>query len=340
MMKRSVIKLAMLCLSVFSLVSCGEGPVGGKDRSTGKINEILVITANKDAWFSGMGDSIRAVFGQPMAGVSQPEPQFDLLNFSAAHFNDVYKRFHNILIIEIGPQFDQVLSETKRDLWSSPQRIIMITSPDTASFLRELTGKKEAYMKYFTENERIRTNWLNAMAANIDLVGQVESAFGFSLDIPAGFSLVKKDVNFMWLRHAIHKEKQDIELGILIYTQDYTDTALFDPRYIILRRNLVTQMHIPGPSEDSYMTVSAEYIPPVFSWLEDFPAGYTVETRGLWKVENDFMGGPFLNYTFLDEAGNRVVTLDGYVYNPNGEKKDYLRQLEALFYSVEYSGQK
>jgi hypothetical protein len=195
-------------------------------------------------------------------------------------------------------------------------------------------------MKYFTENERIRTNWLNAMAANIDLVGQVESAFGFSLDIPAGFSLVKKDVNFMWLRHAIHKEKQDIELGILIYTQDYTDTALFDPRYIILRRNLVTQMHIPGPSEDSYMTVSAEYIPPVFSWLEDFPAGYTVETRGLWKVENDFMGGPFLNYTFLDEAGNRVVTLDGYVYNPNGEKKDYLRQLEALFYSVEYSGQK
>ncbi len=40
------------------------------------------------------------------------------------------------------------------------------------------------------------------------------------------------------------------------------------------------------------------------------------ELRGFWDVENDFMGGPFVSYSTLDEATGRVLTIDGYVYSP------------------------
>jgi hypothetical protein len=51
-------------------------------------------------------------------------------------------------------------------------------------------------------------------------------------------------------------------------------------------------------------------------------------------VENDFMGGPFVSYTFVDEKRNRVVTLDGYVYAPNAPKRDLMIQLESIMYSM------
>jgi hypothetical protein len=141
----------------------------------------------------------------------------------------------------------------------------------------------------------------------------------------------------MWLRYTLAKTRQDVEIGVMIYKMDYKDAIVFDPKHIIKWRNLVTMEHIPGPSPLSYMTTSVEFIPPVFDTLPNFPGGYAVETRGLWEVENDFMGGPFISYTFIDQAQNKVITLDGYVYNPNDDKKNFLRQLESIFFALKYN---
>ena len=51
------------------------------------------------------------------------------------------------------------------------------------------------------------------------------------------------------------------------------------------------------------------------------------------------MCGPFINYTFIDRANNKVITLDGYVYNPNDDKKNFLRQLEAMFFATKFTSQ-
>ncbi len=60
-----------------------------------------------------------------------------------------------------------------------------------------------------------------------------------------------------------------------------------------------------------------------------------METRGVWNVVGDFMAGPFLSYTVVDERHGRLITLEGYVYAPNKPKRDYLRQMEAILYSLE-----
>ena len=83
------------------------------------------------------------------------------------------------------------------------------------------------------------------------------------------------------------------------------------------------------------MTVSEEYMP-IISNKIDFNGKFAVETRGLWELENDFMGGPFVNYTLVDEKRNKVITLDGYVYAPNAPKRDLMIQMEALIYSLKF----
>ena len=55
------------------------------------------------------------------------------------------------------------------------------------------------------------------------------------------------------------------------------------------------------------------------------------------EVEGDYMSGPFVSYTFVEPNSNNIVTLMGYVYLPNKEKRDLLRQLEAILYSARFN---
>ena len=60
------------------------------------------------------------------------------------------------------------------------------------------------------------------------------------------------------------------------------------------------------------------------------------ELRGFWDVENDFMGGPFVSYSTLDEATGRVLTIDGYVYSPKLDKRNFMREVEHLVYMIDF----
>ncbi len=59
-----------------------------------------------------------------------------------------------------------------------------------------------------------------------------------------------------------------------------------------------------------------------------------IEMRGLWNLEGGFMGGPFISYAFIDSATTRAVVVTGFVYAPREEKRELLRQVEALMYTV------
>jgi hypothetical protein len=63
---------------------------------------------------------------------------------------------------------------------------------------------------------------------------------------------------------------------------------------------------------------------------------YVNELRGLWQVEGDFMGGPYVNYSLVDAQKNRVICIDGYVYAPKFDKREFLREQEALIKTITF----
>jgi hypothetical protein len=42
------------------------------------------------------------------------------------------------------------------------------------------------------------------------------------------------------------------------------------------------------------------------------------------------MGGPFVMYTFYDQATGRIYMIDGMVFAPGFDKREFLRQLEVI----------
>jgi hypothetical protein len=67
---------------------------------------------------------------------------------------------------------------------------------------------------------------------------------------------------------------------------------------------------------------------------------YGYESRGLWYMAvpvegSDELrpvggGGPFINYTFYDQATDRVYMLDGSVYAPDFDKLSFIRHMEVM----------
>jgi hypothetical protein len=60
----------------------------------------------------------------------------------------------------------------------------------------------------------------------------------------------------------------------------------------------------------------------------------TFETRGKWEVKNDFMAGPFLNYSVVDKKNNRIIVFEGFTYAPSVNKRAFLFELEAIAKSM------
>jgi len=332
--KKSALWLISFSISLFLIVSCNMEVK--PERSTGKTNEILVVTNSKAQWNSEIGGVIQEFFEQALPGLPQPEPMYRMYNVTTKDFNKLFKAMHNILIVDINPAYAEPIVETRSDHWSKPQRLIKITAPDIASFRRVFDEHKTAFLKAFNDLEIERTNVQFEMARSVKLANIVQNKFDFTIQMPGGFVIAAEDDNFLWLRQSLHKVKQDVELGIMIYEEPYTDTSAFAPEYILATRDSLSTLHIPGPSDGSYMITSLGYIEPHFKIKDDFVTDYAVETRGLWMVQNDFMGGPFISYTFIDPQGERLITVDGYVFNPSDLKRNFIRQLEAIFHTISF----
>jgi len=66
---------------------------------------------------------------------------------------------------------------------------------------------------------------------------------------------------------------------------------------------------------------------------------YAFEMRGLWKNSDISAGGPFVSYTTVDQKLGRLYYIEGYVYHPSGDKRDWMREMDTILKSFYISDQ-
>ena len=155
----------------------------------------------------------------------------------------------------------------------------------------------------------------------------MKEKFGFDFKVPVDYVIALDTSKFMWLR----QDTRDITNFILIYEVPYDSKTMSGENLKTLPirlRNEIGKRYVEGPSVASYL--DTELRVPYLQQDRDFGNRYALETRGLWRMENDYMGGPFLNYTIYDEANNRMIMIDGIVYAPSKKKRKLMRNMEAI----------
>lgn len=333
-MKKLSLILAVL-FSLSSLYSCVEDVKEKeikKARSVGGTSEVLLVTQNNDQWNGQMGQAVRDFFEQEQYGLPQPEKNFKVAHINSDALNDMFKKHRNLIIAKIDRDIKNPLVETQKNWTSEPQFVIRITAPSEESWVRTFDSQKDGLKLIFDQNERERFQDFFRPTTNVKIVNQLKNKFGVSMNVPDGYFIAANEDNFMW----ILQRHDDKDMAFMVYELPYKDTSDFNLDNIIRVRDSIVKRHIPGPVDGSYMTTDKEFITPVSKVLPKFPAGYAVETRGLWNVVGDFMAGPFVSYSIVNPEHTKIITAEGWVYYPNKDKRDLLRQQESILYSLKF----
>lgn len=132
---------------------------------------------------------------------------------------------------------------------------------------------------------------------------------------------------------------------IVVWNYPYTAQDQFENESIIAMRNAVLGRLVTAQVPGSHMGTEYKHFPPVtrnVAALQDSIGGfYAAETRGLWKIlDGEAMGGPFVSLTRLDQVNGRVVTAEAFLYASGQKKRNALRQLEAILYSLKMPNEK
>lgn len=303
-----------------------------KDRSAGGTSEIMVVTQNDEQWDGMIGDTIRAFFLQAQYGLPQPEAIKKLSHIKSSGLTDMFRKHKCILLVEINPALEKPVVETGEDLWSSPQRVLKIIAPDRTSWCKAFNEHKEAFKVMYDKVERDRILSVLRPSNDEQIVKRIQEKMGFTMTIPSGFYIAKDEPDFMWLRKELPKNS----FGVFIYSTPYKDTLQLELNSLVSVRDRLLQQYVPGPADGSFMTTEKEFVPPMLNYISTYPTGFAAEMRGMWCLVGDYMAGPFVSYSFADEKTGNLVTLEGYVYYPNHDKRDDLLQLQSILYSIQF----
>jgi hypothetical protein len=298
--------------------SCSESKESLLPGSSGNINNISVVI-NDELWDGTVGEAIRESLSRPIYGLPQIEPVFSLNRIPSKIFSGFVTKSRTILKIDISEK--EGLFSFKNS-YASPQRIIQITAKTPEKIISIIKGNLNSIFSslYFSEIKEKQRR----ISKNLNQTKSVFETTGVSLRFPSAYRVAKVDSNFVWIR-------RDIETGSvnLFISRQSNKTN----KSIIEIRDSISKRYIPGPTENSFMATDLMYKP---NTQEIYIGNNQVsETRGLWEVSGQFMAGPFLNYMIEIDEGETLV-LDGFVYSPGTNKRNYIFELEAIIRSVRF----
>ncbi|MDR2139866.1 MAG: DUF4837 family protein [Tannerella sp.] len=301
-------------------------------RATGVAYEVVVV-ADHALWNDAVGNKIKNELLMSVPGLPQAEPSMTVTHVTPADFNGMMTYVRNILMVSIDPsRYTKVSFNTERDRWSSGQIVIRVTSPEKKMLLDYLDQHPGQLVDYYTKIEMSRMAQELRKTHSTWVENKLKEKLGIVLYVPEDFDSYKDTTDFFWSSNNASTGRMDI----VVYTFPYTDVHTFTKDYLIARRDSILGANIPGAFPGSHMATDTSN---VFYEAATQRGKYCGVLRGLWQMEGDMMGGPFVSYARVDETRNRVVVAEGFVYSPDTDKRTYIRRLEGSLQTLGLPGE-
>ncbi len=305
--------IRLLLLIPLILFSCTDSSV--LPSYTGATNEVLIVIDDA-LWEGSAGDSLRHYLGAEVQGIAWSEPQFDMIQIPQSSFSRFFETHRNIIIIRPAKQSKVTI---KAEPYAQQQWLSVVEYQKEEHLLSLLGQYAPIFSHRILEEEKSRF-WRKKKTSPNPLI---QDKFQLSLSIPKNYTKVLDTSSFVWYEFS-PKELELIQ-GILVY--EIPPYVPFYSSSLLAARDSVLRLYVPGPSPGSYMTTEyLHYEPYVSSFETPFAQGFIV--KGLWKVEQGFMGGPFLAYFFQDVKRQKTYSIEGFLFNPGQNKRNVLQEMD------------
>ncbi|WP_308991758.1 DUF4837 family protein [Mariniflexile litorale] len=333
-MMRNILFSAIL-LTLF--VSCGDKK-SSQDKmlldSSGSINNISVVIDN-ELWNGSVGDAIRNVLTAPIYGLPQDEPMFTISQIPPSVFSGFVTKNRTVLKIEVNKDAGV---EILNNVYAQPQKVIVVKGQSREQLVGAINDNASKIVKTFRSEEIVARQ--RQMAKSPHNFTSIQKKLGLTIQFPSAYRITKETDNFFWIRKDITTGTTNLMIFEVPYSAIKRNDSLVNQ--IVKIRDSIGKAHIKGRQDgdiksdgekiESYMTTEDSYAP--YTNITMVDNKFTIETKGLWDLKADFMGGPFINYAIEDKINKRWVFVEGFAFAPSVEKRDYILELEAIIKSV------
>jgi len=330
-MKTPILTLVLACLLLI-IGSCENNPTG--IRATGVAFDIVVV-ANPVTWNNTAGILLNDELTAPVPGLLMDEAYMQVTYVPTYEFKGMLTYVRNILIVNVDESlYTKVSVKTERNRWAVGQAVVYIHTPTESLLVDYLKENEGILVNYFSRTEMNRMADELQKSYNIAAMDRLFAQFNIKMNIPNDIRNFNTDtVGFFWTSNNANRGRMDM----VVYSFPYTDPQTFTLDYMLAMRDSILGANIPGGFPNSYMSTNALFTTytPITLYGK-----YCGVLRGLWEMQGDMMGGPFVSFARLDEINNRIVVAEGFVYAPETDrKKNMMRRLEASLYTLRLPGE-
>lgn len=328
-------KLLILFTAFIGFIACKDTPseggivspvkkqdTGAYAKSAGRMNTVTIVIDNK-LWEGEIGDELRKGLADGVSGLPQEEPLFTIRQMSPVAFTGFTRKSRCFLRVDVNKN---ATYEVLKNKYARPQIGVEISGKTNKEIIDNFKSNKDEIISAFKEVELL--NRQKVVKHPLVIKGLKEN-LGISIKIAKAYRIAKESEDFYWIRKNITHGNMDL----LLYKVpiDYFKDSLSITQNIIRMRDEIGGDNIVVGDGGRFITEEAfsPYVKEIK--LLGFDA---FETRGTWEVKNKFMAGPFVNYIIKDTTNNRLLVLEGFVFAPSINKRDYLFELEAMIKTV------
>lgn len=320
----------------------------------GKMNELTIIT-DQDMWEGNIGDTIDYYYASAYPILPQPEPILDLKHFTPSELraDKLRKELRTYMIvanladanspttkllrdhvpadrINQAMQSDKVSVMAIKDKWARGQLIIYLFGRNQQDLIDRLRRNFPAVLKRIRQHDYRKleaTVYLDSRDQKLETA--VRNNIDIDLKIPGEYYAAIDEPNIMWLR----KETANLSSNLLLYKEPYTSRDQLTKEHLKALRDSLGRAHIESQAENSYMKINDVDLP-MYVESTTIDGKYALQAKGIWEVENDYMGGSFVTYLIHDPKDNELVMIDGFVHAPGEDKRNFMMYLEHIISTV------
>lgn len=283
---------------------------------------------------TALNDTLHAIFEYPMEGTPNGDEYFHVRHLTPENFSSsVIRIVANVIIIDIDPSnaADPVIT-LDRDRYSTGQIIVKMHAKSIESLADYLPQLQDQLRQLFVKSEinrRVKLLTEEHQPAQQERVMKLQEA---SIYLPLAMNVTCKpaaDSTFFWVSDNFAAKQS----YVVVYSVPYTDQNIFSLEGAVAVRDSVMGANITGSDSTQCMETNQHVILPEYKAL-NIGGRYVGELRGMWRMKNGMMAGPFICHMRLDEINKRVVFAEGFCYAPNEGKRMLIRNLEACLYTL------
>ena len=242
-------------------------------------------------------------------------------------------------------------SSVGRNKWATGQILVYLFADGIDNLAAAIGDNFASISSLVRQHDDTQLSQLTySTGVNRGLSREIASLLGVeSIEIPSDFEVVKKypESQSVWLRKDVSVRKvikdefsrdQRADIGavmnIVLGRETYTSESQLSKEAMKDDFNAFGRTEVSSPEPDSYLLLNDRDLP-ILEFSRDVDGQYTKEYRGIWEMENDFLGGPILSYRMV--SGDNLVWVNSFVLAVGTEKRDFIQQIEKIVSNIKFS---